>query len=85
MENITIQLPDGSKNSIVIDGGATNKLVISFTPATGIFQPTDDIKITMNSMNNKPLSRQYIDISGNKLIPYNIQQDGDGAPVTNNM
>ena len=78
-------LPDGSKNSIVIDGGATNKLVISFTPATGIFQPTDDIKITMNSMNNKPLSRQYIDISGNKLIPYNISNDGTGTLVTNNI
>jgi len=76
-------LPDGSKNSIVLDG--TNKLVISFTPAAGIFQPTDDIKITMNSMNNKPLSRQYIDISGNKLIPYNISNDGTGTLVTNNI
>ena len=78
-------LPDVSKNSIQIDGGATNKLVISFTPATGIFQPTDDIKITMNSMNNKPLSRQYIDISGNKLIPYNISNDGTGTLVTNGI
>ena len=36
-------------------------------------------------MSNKPLNRQYIDICGNKLIPYNIQQSGDGASVTNNM
>jgi len=78
-------LPDGSKNAIVIDGGATNKLVINFTPPAGIFQSTDDIKITMNSMNNKPLSRQYIDISGNKLIPYNISNDGNGTLVTNTL
>ena len=43
------------------------------------------IKITLKPMNDKPLSRQYIDISGNKLIPYNISNDGNGTLVTNGL
>ena len=75
-------LLDASKNTLTI---GTNKLEMSFTPSTGIFQHGDEIKINLNSMNNKPLSRQYIDISGNKLIPYNISNDGTGTLVTNNI
>ena len=35
-------------------------------------------------MNDKPLSRQYLDQSSNKLIPYDINEGGY-LTVTNNL
>ena len=39
--------------------------------------------IKLNNMNNKPLSRQWLDQSGNKLIPYDIS--GGYVSLTNNV
>ena len=79
-------LPDGSKNNIVIliNPGDNNKLEMTFN-TIDTFHHDDEIRISLLNMNNKPLSRQYIDISGNKLIPYNISNDGTGTLVTNNI
>ena len=80
-------LPDVSKNTISVfdEDSAHNTLLMTFDPTTGVFHHGDEIKITLKPMNDKPLSRQYIDISGNKLIPYNISNDGNGTLVTNTL
>ena len=82
--NLWATLADASKNGVQL-GTPRNKLKIYFNPLNGIFNPGDEIKINLKSMNNKSLNRQYIDISGNKLIPYNISNDGTGTLVTNTL